>query len=136
MKTIRTPRRWAAGAAAGVAVACVTLLGPVAARASACGGVGTQIYPDCLGIGYTGCCTLKSSTLGDVTTLQWCDSGVLCMAICDLYGAVCGWEASEGIYDCVDPTYVTDYQQLLDPSGQHPWPCDIPCGDIGTEGCC
>lgn len=97
---------------------------------------GTPLYKGCFGIGWEGCCTYKETQLGTITTLQWCEGGFLCSLICNpfTYDAfVCGWvtdpATGAGLYDCTSV-------QSQDPSGKHPYFCDIPCGTVTPVGCC
>jgi len=128
--THRTARTVLAAALAG-ALALSLAPAPAAAQCSA----GQAIYHGCFGIPFQGCCTLKNTNAGIITTVQWCENGWLCAGICNPYlGQVCGWvvvDASSGlgVYDC------TDYQSM-DPSGAVPYECQIPCGDTPAEGCC
>ena len=109
----------------------------VSARAAAqCSFGGTPLYKGCFGIGWAGCCTYKETQLGTITTLQWCENGFLCSLICNPFSSdtfLCGWvvdpATGQGLYDCTSA-------QTADPSGQFPYFCSIPCGDISLEGCC
>jgi len=95
--------------------------------------VGAAIHKGCLDVGYAGCCEVKESVGGAVTVVQWCEAGYLCQLICNPYldpnAALCGWDASQNIYNCMSNTFE-------DPSGQNPWACDIPCGNVPPAGCC
>jgi len=96
----------------------------------------TPLYNDCFGITWEGCCTYKESEVGTITTLQWCENGYLCSLICNPFNydtALCGWVTDPGsglgLYDCTTA-------QGQDPSGQFPYFCQIPCGNITSVGCC
>jgi uncharacterized protein (TIGR03382 family) len=116
----------------------IAVLGSAADARAQCS-VGWPLYHDCMGVTWEGCCTAKNTQIGPVTTLQWCENGFLCTALCNpLLDQICGWITSggQGLYDCIDATYITDVSQLPDPSGKHAYGCQIPCGDVGYEGCC
>ena len=115
--------------------ASLAILIPILAlpvRAQVCA-PGSILYKGCFNVTPIGCCTLKKSSIGDITTVQWCDQGYLCMMICnplfDYETAWCGWNAAYSIYDCVA-------EPSKDPTDTHPYGCKIPCGDIQSEGCC
>lgn len=117
------------------AALAVAFLAPARLDAQ-CSFGGTPLYKGCFGIGWEGCCTYKETQLGTITTLQWCEGGYLCSLICNPFSFdsyVCGWvtdpSSGAGLYDCTS-------QQTQDPSGAHPYFCDIPCGGVTPEGCC
>ena len=137
---------------AAVLVAAVAGVRPGVASAQC--SVGWPLYHDCLGVTWQGCCTLKNTSAGQTTTLQWCENGFLCTAICDITGLttadyqpnVCGWNvdpsSGQGLYDCVSVAdrlnaqgYV-DPAKVVDPGGTHPYTCQIPCGSVPVGGCC
>lgn len=97
--------------------------------------LGTPVYKGCFGIDFHGCCTLKETPAGTVTTVQWCENGYLCSMICNPFSLypVCGWVVDPntgiGLYDCTT-------QQTQDPSGKYPYLCYIPCGSVTEVGCC
>jgi len=95
--------------------------------------VGWPLYKGCYNVTWQGCCTLKETQIGQITTVQWCENGFLCTAVCNplvsMDSAWCGWNPDPGIYDCT-------YDTIPDPSGAHPYLCNIPCGDVTPEGCC
>lgn len=104
-----------------------------ASEARAQCGPGTAIHKGCLGVGYAGCCEVKETQIGGITVVQWCENGYLCQLICNpllyLETAWCGWVPEQNLYNCT-------YDTIEEPTGQHPYFCEIPCGDIPTVGCC
>lgn len=112
-------------------VMAAVLASPGNARAQC--GPGTAIHKGCLGVEYEGCCEVKEAQIGNITVVQWCENEYLCQLICNplLYRetAWCGWAPEQNLYNCT-------YDTIEEPTGQHPYFCNIPCGDIPTVGCC
>ncbi|MBM4395262.1 MAG: hypothetical protein FJ087_06185 [Deltaproteobacteria bacterium] len=124
------------GVALLLSLAGLALPAPATAQCS----IGWPIHKGCFNVGWQGCCTLKETQLGTITTLQWCENGFLCTTICnpflDYYTAYCGWREFDPYtgnpakyYDCTDNLYE-------EPTGTYPYLCDIPCGDVSPAGCC
>tara|TARA_B100000676_G_scaffold311240_2_gene380386 strand:- start:15441 stop:16931 length:1491 start_codon:yes stop_codon:yes gene_type:complete len=93
---------------------------------SSCGGT-DPADPEggCGNITYAGCCNTDED--GNYTIIVWCEDGEINTLNCSSSGTLtgCGWDASEGFYNCVESTNAG----TEDPSGEHP--CD--CSELESE---